>query len=278
MSTFGISLVKPSNTWRRVRRLLKRVLPFGLAILFVPRILVFYLLCGLIDVRRNRQADVDLLNRYFTGNGVFTWLLSPFNLFMDLLTIPYRNRGVYQLADLPKPYQEEIQSLINAASHSRLVEQLQSLVEGQERLMIFFKWYGKNIDTSIDVPEFRRKFNYIRTIGVSVFNKRQSTSKHYGPLRVTLRMLYNLNTIEDRNAYIQVGNCKHHWCDNKLFIFDDTLQHESHNETDAVRYCLFVDVLRPSLIPGIMQVFLSGVRVLMLRFNFVLYRNWKFIK
>ena len=64
--------------------------------------------------------------------------------------------------------------------------------------MIFFKGrYGKNVDASIDVPEFHRDFKYIRTIGVSVFNKKQSTGKHYGPLRVTLRVLYNINTIAD---------------------------------------------------------------------------------
>ena len=168
--------------------------------------------------------------------------------------------------------------LLDAANNCNLVQQLQDRIDGHDRAMVFFKWYGKNLEAPIDVPEFHRRYKYIRTIGVSVFNKRQSTSKHFGPLRVTLRMLYNLNTIEDRNAYIQVGDRTHHWCDNKLFVFDDTLQHESFNETDVVRYCLFVDLLRPSLCPGVMDAILSGLRVLLLRFKFVFYRNWDFIK
>lgn len=245
---------------------------------FVPQVLMVYLVCGLLDVLRNRKLDVDLLIRYFAGNGFFTWLLSPFNLLMDLLAIPFWNRGVYQIGDLPRSYQEEVQSLIDLANHSSLIEQLQGAVDGQDRVMVFFKWYGQNVQTSFDVPEFHREFKFIRTIGVSVFNKKQSTSKHFGPLRVTLRMLYNLNTIEDRNAYIQVDDRKHHWCDDKLFIFDDTLQHESHNQTDAVRCCLFVDMLRPSVVPGVMQLILSGLRVFLLRFNGVFYRNWNFIK
>ncbi len=33
---------------------------------------------------------------------------------------------------------------------------------------------------------------------------------------------------------------------------DDTLQHLSANETDRLRYCMYVDILRPSPFPGFM--------------------------
>lgn len=268
----------PRIAWKGIRRIVKRAVPLGLALAFIPKIFAFYLVCGLLDVRRNKKLDLDLLKRYFVGNGLCTWLLSPFNLLMDLLALPLVNRGVYQLEDLPASYQEEINELIDLASHSDLIEQLENAVGEQERIMVFFKWYGMNVETRFNVPAFHQEFKYIRTIGVSVFNRRQSTSKHYGPLRVTLRLLYNLNTITDRNAYIQVDDRQHHWCDNKLYIFDDTLQHESHNQTDVVRYCLFVDILRPSMIAPVMQIILSGLRVILLRFNFMFYRNWKFVK
>ena len=113
-------------------------------------------------------------------------------------------------------------------------------MQGQKRGMIFFKWYGKNIENTLEIPEFHAAFKYIRTIGVSVFNKKQSTGKHYGPLRVTLRVLYNINDMPDKSAFIKVGNHINYWQDNKLFIFDDTLQHQSCNNSDGVRLTCMV--------------------------------------
>ena len=260
------------------KKTLKRIVPLGLTVFFVPKILAFYLCCGLIDVLRNRRRTLSTFNRYFAGNGLCTWLLSPFNLLMDALSLPFRNKGIYQLTDLPRPYQEEIKSIIAAAHESRLVERLEAKLDGQKRGMIFFKWYGKNIETSVDVPEFHRPYKFIRTIGVSIFNKKQSTGKHFGPLRVTLRVLYNINTIDSKDVYIKVGNQTHFWNENKLFIFDDTLQHQSCNESEAVRYCMFIDILRPSTCPRLASAILSGVRLLIARFNSAFYQNWTFIK
>jgi hypothetical protein len=70
--------------------------------------------------------------------------------------------------------------------------------------MIFFKWYGKNIDNFYSVPEFHKDYKYIRTIGISVFNKKESTDEHYGPLRTTLRVLYNINNLRV-TAILQVS-------------------------------------------------------------------------
>lgn len=260
------------------KRVLKRALPLALAICFIPKTLAFFVCCGLVDVLRNQSRNIVTIDRYFAGNGLFTWLLSPFNLLMDVLTLPYWNKGIYRITDLPRPYQDEINALIAAAHTSDIVGKLESRLDGRKRGMIFFKWYGKNVQTSIDVPKFHRSYRYIRTIGVSVFNRKQSTGKHFGPLRVTLRVLYNINSIDDRNVYIKVGNRTNYWRENKLFIFDDTLQHQSCNGSEDVRYCLFVDILRPSLFPGLMSAILSCIRLVIVRFNFAFYRNWTFIK
>ncbi|HEY1377662.1 MAG TPA: aspartyl/asparaginyl beta-hydroxylase domain-containing protein [Gemmataceae bacterium] len=263
---------------RLARRTAKRVVPVAVAAYFIPVAFATYVALGLIDFARNRRRTLAALDRYFAGNGVFTWLLAPFNLLLDLLCLPYRNRGVYALADLPAPYQDEIKALIEAAHRSDLVGKLQAKMGDRRRGMIFFKWYGKNVQTSVDVPEFHQRHKYIRTIGVSIFNTRQSTGKHFGPLRVTLRVLYNVNDIASDNVYIQVGRHVHRWRADKLFIFDDTLQHKSCNESDEVRYCLFVDILRPSLIPGVMSGILTVVRVAVARFNAAFYQHWTFIK
>ena len=157
-----------------------------------------------------------------------------------------RTRGVYKLEDLPAGHRAEIQTLIDAAHARNLIGLLDAKLGDNKRGMIFFKWYGKDIPGSVDVPEYHADFKYLRTVGVSIFNKKQSTGKHYGPLRVTLRVLYNINPVDDPNVYIEVGSKVHRWRDDPLFIFDDTLQHQSVNESDAVRYCLFVDILRPT--------------------------------
>src|SRR5262245_54175214 len=101
-----------SQVFRIVRKTLKRVVALAVAIYLIPRLLLGYVVLGLIDVLRNTPRSWRTVERYFAGNGVFTWLLSPFNLLMDVLCLPYHNRGVYQLEELPKGYQDEIQTLI----------------------------------------------------------------------------------------------------------------------------------------------------------------------
>jgi beta-hydroxylase len=271
-------VVSRHRFFRLTRRAAKRIIPLCLAVYFFPVLLAVFVSLGLLDFLRNTRRTLSSFDRYFAGNGFFTWLLSPFNLLLDLLALPYRNKGVYQLSDLPRPYQDEIRAIVNAAHRSHLVGKLQSKLGEKKRGMIFFKWYGKNVQTSVDVPEFHEKYRYIRTIGVSIFNTKQSTGKHFGPLRATLRVLYNINDIDSEDVYIKVGGHCNRWRDNKLFIFDDTLQHQSCNESDEVRYCLFVDILRPSLWPGLMSAILSCVRVAIARFNFAFYKHWVFIK
>jgi beta-hydroxylase len=260
------------------RKAAKRIIPLALAIYFLPALLASYVGFGLLDFLRNKRRTLGTLDRYFAGNGFFTWFLSPFNLLMDVISLPYWNYGIYQLSDLPQPYQDEINAMLEAARRSDLVSKLDAKIQGTKRGMLFFKWYGKNVQSSIDVPEFHRTYRYIRTIGVSIFNTKQSTAKHFGPLRVTLRLLYNLNDIASENVYIKVGKHINYWRDNKLFIFDDTLQHQSCNQSEEVRYCLFVDLLRPSLLPTLMSAILSCVRVVIARFNFAFYKHWAFIK
>ena len=278
----NLSLARGGFCWssclRTSRKAAKRIAFLALAVYFLPVVFAAYVGLGFLDFVRNRRRTLSALDRYYAGNGFFTWLLSPFNLLMDVLSLPYWNKGIYQLSDLPRPYQEEINAVIEVAHRSDLVGKLQARLDGSKRGMIFFKWYGKNVKTSVDVPEFHHEYRYVRTIGVSIFNMRQSTGKHFGPLRVTLRVLYNINEIASEKVFIRVGNHTNYWRENKLFIFDDTLQHQSCNQSDEVRYCLFVDILRPSLFPSLMGTILACVRVVIARFNFAFYRHWAFIK
>jgi len=246
-----------------------------LIISFFPVFAAFYIFCGVLDFRRNHLWDWQTINRYFFGNGRLTWLLSPFNLFIDLISSP--NKGIYQLNDLPKAYQDEITQLVNTFNEKNILDELKIKLAAKKRGMVFFKWYGKNIDSFLKISEFHHNFKYIKTIGVSVFNKHQSTSLHFGPLRVTLRVLYNFNPTKNDNIYIQVGKHKHHWHDNPYFIFDDTLMHKSVNESDQLRYCMFVDVIRPSNHPKLMRSIVKALQKILLQVNNIFYKNWDFL-
>ena len=261
-----------------IRRVVAPVCVFVPLAYFFPKIALLYALCGAYDVSRNSGLSLSTVRRYFTGNGVPTWLLSPFNSLLDLLSLPYVNKGVYQLADLPPAYQDEVRRLIAAAQESNLVGQLEEAAKQFPRTMVFFRWYGVDMPSFLNVPAFHQPWQYIQTIGVSVFNKKVSTSKHFGSLRASLRILYNLNDMTDDSAYIVVGDKTNYWRDNKLFIFDDTLLHQSFNETEQTRYCLFVDIVRPSPVPGVMRFVISGVRMLTSSFKFIYYQNWKLIE
>ena len=206
MATGTLHMPARPLAWRYAKKAAKRIIPLGVGLYFIPKIVAICFCVGLIDVLRNRPFRISTLDRYFFGNGIFTWLLSPVNLLLDVLSLPYINKGIYQLSDLPAGYRGEIESIIDTAHRRDIVGQLEKKMEGKPRGMMFFKWYGKNLDTSVDIPEYHEPFRYVRTIGVSVFSKKQSTGKHYGPLRMTLRVLYNVNTIDDRNVYIQVGD------------------------------------------------------------------------
>lgn len=245
---------------------------------FIPRIALVYLICGIIDFSRSHKYDSTSIRRYFLGNGILTWVFSPFNLLIDLLS--NKNKGIYQLEDLPITCQEEINQLINTAQNQpQIIEELSKRMDEKRRGMIFFKWYGKNINNeALDISEFHQQFKYIRTIGVSIFNKNQSTSIHYGPLRITLRVLYNLVPEHNDNIYINVANHRHLWHDNPLFIFDDTLVHQSVNDADNLRYCMFIDIMRPSKYLAITNRLLYIVRFFITSFNRIFYKNWDMIK
>ena len=283
MSTTAIQGLKGRELVTRVAKYFVRRVLFPLGVLcpfayFFPKIAIVYAVCGVYDVSRNKGLNLSTLRRYFIGNGFGTWVLSPFNTLLDLLSLPYINKGVYHLEDLPSAYRDEVERLIGIAKEQNLVARLEERAKEFPRTMIFFRWYGVNVQTILDVPAFHQKWKYIQTIGVSVFNKKVSTSKHFGYLRASLRILYNLNDMNDRSAYIEVGDKISYWCENKLFIFDDTLLHNSANETNQTRYCLFVDMVRPTPFPGFMRAVIAVVRFLTQSFKFVYYNNWKLLE
>lgn len=251
------------------------LVPFALVF---PKIALFYLICGAYDVSRNTDLKLSTLRRYFIGNGFLLWVLSPINVVLDLLSLPYVNKGVYRLEDLPPDYREEVKRLMRVADDADLPRRVEERSQEHRRMMLFWRSYGVASKTIVDVSGFSEPWTYIKTIGLSVFNKKITTSPHFGWLRPTLRVLYNVNDIKDKSAYITVGDTTSYWRDNKLFIFDDTLLHVSANETDQLRYCMFVDILRPSPFPRVMAAVVALEGFLNARLKLITLSGWTLVE
>lgn len=240
--------------------------------------MLVFIACGLLDVMRNDRVDLVSFHRYFLGHGTATWVMAPINLLVDCLCLPFTNKKIYQAEQLPEAHRNELLSVIQAMKDDEVVKQLNAKLANSDREMLFFKWYGQHLDNDIDTSINDTKYQYLESIGVSVFKQQKSTSKHFGPMRFTIRALYNLNDISSDQAFIRVGNTEHRWCENKLFIFDDTLEHQSFNQTDEIRYCAFIDIVRPSPFPKLLQKLTSLVGAGLRQHKHKFYNNWTFIR
>ena len=64
---------------------------------------------------------------------------------------------------------------------------------------------------------------------------------------MTYRILYNFNRVKKEGSFKADGRI-HKWKSDPLFIFDDTLIHQSFNEKDDLRFCAFIDIIRPFIL------------------------------
>jgi beta-hydroxylase len=265
-------------TLKRARRIGIGVAVLALAIYFVPWLAAFYLVCGALDIGRQHKITYELIEKYFLGNGILTWLLSPINLLADLLC--YRNRLVYRLEDMPPGHRQEIETCVRefVANGDRIKAHVEKKFGENKRCMLTFQWFGAVRPTDVDIPAFTQKFQYIRTVAISAFNTRERTSRHFGPARFTLRVLYNLDPAKSSDVFIEADNVLHYWSENPLFIFDDTIFHRSVNDIDQPRYCLFMDIVRPTPLPGVLNVMVSVAALISGSFARLFYKNWAFIR
>lgn len=242
---------------------------------FIPYLLVLYMVCGLIDILRHEKHDFYLWQRYFSGNGFTTWLVSPLNVFLDLIC--YKNRKIYALSDFSDEARQEIETVLAAfdANRDRIIADINSELGDAKRGMYLYRWFGHLYNRSIE--DLNRPFRHVRTIAVSVFNGRERTNYHFGPMRMTIRVLYNLTPVADKDVFIETGNTRHYWVKEPLFMFDDTLMHRSINDDDGRRFCVFLDVMRPSPFPRLLSAMIVPVSLVAGAFKSIYYRRWKML-
>ncbi len=262
-------------TRKRLRKGIIAVAALSGALYFVPFLAIFFIATGILDVLRNERKNLNLFERYFLGNGVTAWLLSPINLSMDLLC--YRNKRIYRLEDFSEECRKEIEEILSVfvSRKEEIVAHVDRAFESGRRGMFVYRWFGRKYNE--EIAEFNKPFKYLRTIAVSVFEGNESTSFHFGPLRLTLRILYSLTPVESEEIFIECGRTKHYWHKNPLFIFDDTLMHRSANQNEARRYCVFMDVIRPSPVTALLSVLLVAISAMAQHTKGVFYKNWKML-
>ncbi len=54
--------------------------------------------------------------------------------------------------------------------------------------------------------------------------------------------------------------------------------HASFNKNDAKRYCLFIDILRPTPLPLVLNTVIAGFAGMVFTRRRVFYKNWKLIQ
>jgi len=260
---------------KRLRKAIIMIAVLAVVLYFVPLLAILFIATGLIDVLRNEVKTANLFEPYFLGNGVTAWLLSPVNLLIDLLC--YRNKRIYRLEDFSPECRKEIEDVLAAfiARKEEILSQVDGAFESGRRGMMVYRWYGRQYNRHI--AEFNARLNYVRTIAVSVFEGNESTSFHFGPLRLTLRVLYNLTPVESEEIFLECGRTRHYWHKDPLFIFDDTLMHRSANNHEGRRYCVFMDVIRPSPMTPLLSALVVAVSAVAQRAKGIFYKNWKML-
>ena len=68
---------RPPITLKHFRRIAIGAVILLPALYFLPALTIFYLVCGTLDIARQRNVTVELVEKFFLGNGIFTWALSP---------------------------------------------------------------------------------------------------------------------------------------------------------------------------------------------------------
>ena len=269
---------QPWFTVRYARKILKRVLALAVIGFLSPTVLIVYLVTGFYDVVRHGKNLASTFHQYFLINGTLTWIFSPINMLIDILSLPYVNKKIYKLEDFPAKYQEEIREITERCPTEEIIAEVHRRQQADDRTMLIYKWYGYD-NPAADSELFQKDFKYILTAGVSTFRKQTKTNIHFGWLRAGIRVLYNVDPVSDDGAYIVVNGTRHTWSkDGPLFIFDDTIIHQSFNLTDQERHCMFIDVLRPSHVPGLIRGFVKLLGVISTRLPFLnKSTNWRLI-
>lgn len=86
----------------------------------------------------------------------------------------------------------------------------------------------------------------LKTAFFSILEPGKRLPPHRGPYNGVLRLHLGLIVPDPaERCWLRVGGEHRNWQPGEVLIFDDSINHEVHNDTNGVRVVLFVDFLRP---------------------------------
>jgi beta-hydroxylase len=110
-------------------------------------------------VLRHQNVNKFLLKKYFLSKGILTFILSPINLFSDLIS--KANSHHFKLSSMPKSHQDEINEIIRLFDKNKIQIKKQFHKEkNSKRTMIFYRWYGNQLNKSI--PALIKTLNILK--------------------------------------------------------------------------------------------------------------------
>ena len=133
---------------KKVKRVFVKFLILVVGPYILPNFMVFYFVCGAYDFSRNSPFSWRLMNNYCFSRGTFLWAMSPLNILLDLLTLPFLNKKVYRLEDFPQDYQREIKEVIEP-THKTL-EDSRGLITSDYQNHLEKEW----------IASLRKKYSY----------------------------------------------------------------------------------------------------------------------
>lgn len=108
----------------------------------------------------------------------------------------------------------------------------------------------RNCEMCPETARILRKIPGLKTAFFSILSPGKRIPVHRGPYNGVLRFHLGLKVPEDREScWIRVGDRVCLWGEGQGLVFDDSFNHEVHNDTDEYRTVLFVDFVRPTRQP-----------------------------
>ncbi len=131
---------------------------------------------------------------------------------------------------------------------------------------VLFGFGYKSEANCLRCPETTRVLESIenlRTAFFSILGPNYHIPPHKGVTKGVIRGHLALVVPDDhQNCWIRVHDHKVSWQANQCLVFDDTFDHEVHNDTDQQRVVLLIDVDRPMRLWGrvVHHIFMTGIR------------------
>jgi ornithine lipid ester-linked acyl 2-hydroxylase len=104
----------------------------------------------------------------------------------------------------------------------------------------------RNLERCPATAEALRRIPGLKTAFFSILEPGKRLPPHRGPYNGVLRLHLGLIVPDPpERCWIRVAGDRRHWAPGEILVFDDSLEHEVHNDTGEVRVILFIDFVRP---------------------------------